>query len=225
MTRLLVWLLLMYTALVECQQGSGISFNMFPAEPDPGEGSKHLGMSALNYRTVNNIMCRGVPGDSFIVRIDPNSGKTEIVDNSIGISNRTKGVESCMPPSPPVTCTSKHFCAIGSFCTVNIMIGCADEVGPTRWEKIPEVEVTLADFQGHLTLEKCFVMCLDTGFIEEGLDRHHQGLSYMAIGFIVAGVIVLASLLVIGCVVWKIRDVRRIERPRRLSQHHIHYVK
>ncbi|CAL1528535.1 unnamed protein product [Lymnaea stagnalis] len=224
MAKFFLCVLYLWLGQCACQQ-SRITLHMDSTVPDPEGGAKDLVLSAVVLRTVNSIFCHGSAGDSFVIRIDPNSGNMEIIDNTVGFSNRTKFIDSCMPASNPVQCTTTHVCTTGSNCVVNLAVDCAQTQGPKKWEKIPQIEVSLVDRHGELAMENCFVMCLDSGFAEEGLDLGHQGLSYLAIGFIVAGTVLAGSLLVIGFVVWKIKDMRRFERPQRNSQHHIHYVK
>ncbi|KAH9490753.1 hypothetical protein Btru_051174 [Bulinus truncatus] len=202
-------------------QNIQVTFHMDLSEPDQEGGAKDLTLPFNLIRVLYSIFCYGGVGEKFVVRIDPNNAHMEIIDRSIRFDNRTKGIDSCMPASNAVQCARTHVCKGGNKCVVNLAIDCGQTYGPNRWERTPQVEATLQDIHGELVLRDCFVMCLDSGYVEEVSDSGQQGLSYVMIALIVTGLVFVAALSVVGCVVWKLRAIRRMEPA---THHHIHYA-
>ncbi|KAH9490758.1 hypothetical protein Btru_051182 [Bulinus truncatus] len=163
-------------------------------------------------------------GNPVTLRINPLEGTADIMDEDQGLTNQTKGVTSCRfdDSDSHVTCTnSPHFCELNNVCVAEIASSCS----PAKIRNMHYVDVTMTTEGSHLMLDKCLALCEEEGF-QDGdsfSSAASQGLSDLALGLIVAGIVLFASLLVIGAVVWKIRDSRLI-REHHHKTHHIHYV-
>ncbi|XP_055860154.1 uncharacterized protein LOC106069880 [Biomphalaria glabrata] len=163
-------------------------------------------------------LCRG-SGNQAIVRINPSGGTSEIMDESGGLTKDTKGVTSCMFDSPSnVSCKEgNHFCELNNNCVAEIKSSCS----PSNMRTMHYVDVTLSSAEGLLIVDNCLVLCEAEGYKEVDALSEGNGISDLAVGLIIAGVILVASLLVIGAVIWKIRDSKLL---RKHHVHHIHYV-
>ncbi|KAK6970927.1 hypothetical protein BgiMline_026623, partial [Biomphalaria glabrata] len=208
--------------LASCQT-IRLSFHLDSSQPDVDGSAKDLSVIPIISRTIYSIFCYGAVGDRFVLRMDPNTAHMEIVDRSIRFNNSTQGIDSCMPTFKPVQCTTTHFCSPSNNCVVNLAIDCGLVHGSDRWERTPQIEATLQNIHGELVLRDCFVMCLDSGYVEEVKDSGPQGLSYTAIGLIVSGIVIVAAMFVAGCVIWKLRVIRKINRQP--HHHHMHFAK
>lgn len=172
------------------------------------------------------LMCKSA-GNRFTVRISPSASSTDVIDESTGLNNASDGAKNCMFPGPanPVKCDKENFCTMGNNCVASIMAVCPRHGTVSRWLMTQIVDVTLDAVEGEIVVVRCYTRCESDEKDEFHDHTDENGLSYLEIGFIIAGVFAGASLLVIGLVVWKIRDTKYLEHPDRHKHIHIHYVK
>ncbi|CAL1528536.1 unnamed protein product [Lymnaea stagnalis] len=186
--------------------------------------SKDISLSTGTFKTVNRVFCQGLPGATFVVRTDPNSGHLALVDDILKFDDTTKGVKSCMPENDAVQCSSNHVCIPGSNCTVSLAIDCAPMQGPTKWERIPQVEVTFTDHHGKLVLQSCYVMCLASDLTDELWEQGFEEFSYREIDFIIDCFFLVGFFMVLGVVVWKIKNLNRFKPLPSNLNHEIIYI-
>ncbi|KAH9505533.1 hypothetical protein Btru_057508 [Bulinus truncatus] len=172
------------------------------------------------------LMCKS-PGNRFVIRVSPSSGTTEVVDETSSLQNSTENVKNCLFPAiNPVKCESENFCNLGNKCNATVMAVCQRQGATSRWMMTQVVDVTLDQVDGSLVVVRCLTKCESKEAQEFHDHDDENGISYLAVGFIVGGVVFGASILVIAVVVWKIRDTKYLEHPDHPHHvHHVHYVK
>ncbi|XP_059172087.1 uncharacterized protein LOC131953074 [Physella acuta] len=180
--------------------------------------------TVLEYQLWDHL-CK-TPGNPFAVRIGPDMGSTDIINEDNALHNGSEGAKYCLisPVLNPVKCDHENYCTSGNVCQVTLKSICPKKGKISRWANTERVDVTLDIVDGELKVVTCYGKCVTDQDDDTEEDEAH-GISYLAVGFIVAGVIVAASLMVIGAVVWKIRSTRRLDPDKPHHQHHIEYAK
>ncbi|KAK6970922.1 hypothetical protein BgiMline_026618 [Biomphalaria glabrata] len=179
-------------------------------------------LSSVYANMLFRSLCRA-PGNKAIVRFNPVDGTADVMDESQGLDNETLRVTSCMfeEMDSHVTCSdTPHFCQLNNDCIAEIKSSCS----PHNLRTMHYVDVTVSTVDMHLVVEDCMVLCEEEGYREVDPYRGGNGISDWAVGLIIAGVILGASLLVVGAVIWKIRD-SKIVRENHHKNHHINYVR
>uniref|UniRef100_A0A2C9KWJ7 Uncharacterized protein n=1 Tax=Biomphalaria glabrata TaxID=6526 RepID=A0A2C9KWJ7_BIOGL len=187
--------------------------------------SRDIHLQAHLESLLYGLMCKS-PGNKFIVRVSPGSGTTEVVDEIIGLHNTSDNVKNCLFPGlNPIKCDEENFCALGNKCTATVMAVCQRHGTMSRWLMTQVVDVTIDQVDGAIVLVRCLTKC-ESGEPQDEHDHDDEnGISYMAVGLIVGGVVFGAFVLVLAVVIWKIRDTKYLEYPDHPHHvHHVHYV-
>jgi hypothetical protein len=172
------------------------------------------------------LMCQ-YEGNRFTVRISPSEGVTQVIDDSMGLTNKTPGAQRCTMSKTPqrVSCVNTGFCTLGNICAATIRAPCVGNKVLTRRAVTKYVDVTLDKEDGKIMVVKCFTMCV-APLIEEPMSRSKTGdLSYLAVSFIVAGVMLAAILFVGLIIVYKIRDSHMVRKVGKRASVVIELVK
>ncbi|KAH9490756.1 hypothetical protein Btru_051177, partial [Bulinus truncatus] len=164
------------------------------------------------------LMCK-YEGNRFTVRISLSDGVTKVIDDSLGMTNRTPGAIRCMTSKTPyiVGCVQPAFCILGNICTAQLKATCNKYQTFNRWMMTEYVDVTLDREDDDIMVIKCFTKCVSTTSVQPGAPAKNSGLSELAIILIVVGVMLAAILFVGLFIVYKIRDglrFRNLERKR-----------
>ncbi|KAI8767653.1 hypothetical protein BgiBS90_028959 [Biomphalaria glabrata] len=144
-------------------------------------------------------------GSHNIVRTKPEDGRSGIIEEGQRLNTNSRFVTSCMfEDSPPnKTCS---FCEANRACVAEIRSSCS----PSDMRSMQYVDVTLSTSFRELVVDNCEVLCQQKWFRgDEPIVSASSSISDLAVG-LVAGVIVLASLLVAGAVICKIKDSKSV---------------
>ncbi|KAH9490757.1 hypothetical protein Btru_051180 [Bulinus truncatus] len=184
----------------------------------------------LMERMLYRSLCRA-EGNHALLRLNPVDGTADVMDEMQGMTNETDRVTSCLfeDSDRHVSCVdSPHYCQLNNECVVEIKSSCS----PTNMKTMHYIDVTMATEEKHLQIMGCLAFCEDESFLggAAGEDPSSsggdgRGITSLTLGLIVAGVILVASVLVVGAVVWKIRDSRLMRDQHKDKLHHIEYVK
>ncbi|CAL1528538.1 unnamed protein product [Lymnaea stagnalis] len=158
-------------------------------------------------------MCRSI-GNEVTLRVSLVDGSIHFLDENSGLSNLTDGAMSCLPVgvSNPIKCTESSFCNQESDCTATLVSVCPKHGASTTWMMTQNVDVTLSVVGDDLVISRCYAMCENSYQQHVQGDEDESGISNLALGLIIAGVILGAFLLVIGVIFWKFKDQSMISR-------------
>lgn len=136
---------------------------------------------------------------------------------------KTEGAHSCMYATPRdrVSCKEENYCTRGNICNLTITAVCPAIKSKSSWLNTEAIDLTIGGHDGEVFLSGCITVCQSKS--DDEIPQESKGLSELGIGFIVAGVIVGAALLVGGVIVWRIKQ-NRLPDEGEHKKHHIDYV-
>ncbi|KAH9490754.1 hypothetical protein Btru_051175 [Bulinus truncatus] len=189
---------------------------------DPrAQSTSELWLDDVNINLIQNKVCHAGSDVTFVLRTNPSQGTMQVVSKSIALDVTDQDVHSCKPTYAPVVCDADICKDVGS-CSVKAMVACEVDNDVTDWESTVFIDFVLYQDNGHLAMLDCLEKCTYSGDTKTapgsgqggggGGGAGSNGLSYLAIGLIVAGAILLGAVLTIAVVVWKIRDSKSAAR-------------
>ncbi|XP_059172075.1 uncharacterized protein LOC131953067 [Physella acuta] len=225
MLNLLLLMTLLNVYRVGGQSSPQLNFHFVAPMPGRSPETHDVHMEEELDTLLYGLMCKS-SGNSFTVRISLSLSSTDLIDEQLGLKNSSKGAKFCMfsKEHNPVKCSYPSFCTVGNNCVATLKSVCPKRGSISRWLNTEMVDVKIDQVGGEIKVVSCYARC-EPAEEEMELDVNpKQSVSYLAMGFIVAGVILAASLLVIGVVVWKIKNTKLLD-PERQKNHHVEFVK
>ncbi|XP_059173684.1 uncharacterized protein LOC131954163 [Physella acuta] len=165
-----------------------------PASVSPPE-SRDIRIEDKWENTISRGICRA-PGNKITFRLSPGDSATDLMDESVALTSRSVGAQQCTPTTlpDPVSCKNGKFCSQGNNCTITIISVCPGFESKSSWDMTEAIDVTIGLVNGDVVLSSCFAVCQSTA--DAVLPSQGRGLPEAAVGVIVAGVIVLAAVIV-----------------------------
>ncbi|XP_059171744.1 uncharacterized protein LOC131952863 [Physella acuta] len=165
-------------------------------------------------------VCQG-PGNTMTFRLSPGDGGTDLLDENSAMTIQEEGAHSCIYTGPAVSCKYQHYCTTDNTCNITINSACPAFGSKSGFEMTESIDITIDGQDKELHFVHCIAVC--QADVKPGSNKSQpKGLSELAIGFIVAGAMVGAALIVIGIIVWKIRQYKPPSEDHK--QHHIDYA-
>ncbi|XP_059173660.1 uncharacterized protein LOC131954146 [Physella acuta] len=201
-------LLAVHLSLVESQIRSHLTFHLVTLDQGSVVQSEDVSLESNMEYTQSREICKS-PGNVFTYRISPGNGGTDLMDDTESMTSDTKGALSCLYPTTltnnTVTCKFAKFCTEKNNCTAALLNVCPETEEHSSWEMTQAMDITIQEVGERIVVTRCFAVCQNADRIGGNYgDKDAPGLSDLAIGFIVAGVIVLAFVIVGASICWRI---------------------
>ncbi|XP_055860449.1 uncharacterized protein LOC129921761 [Biomphalaria glabrata] len=220
--------LVLQTASIAAQTKPGLSFHF--VVPNSGRTPQTLDVELHDMygHLFFTMICKS-PDNEVTVRINPQSGSIDLIDENRGLSNSSAGAKSCLSANvkSPVKCRDSSFCSNDNDCVATLSSACPSLGAASTWQMTQYFDVTVTQaYDGSLAVLRCYAFCHSYVAVTAG-SGDDQAISDLAVGFIVAGVILFAALLIISVVAWKIRSTHHLQAESEGHQknHHIEYAK
>ncbi|KAI8767655.1 uncharacterized protein LOC106069882 [Biomphalaria glabrata] len=169
-----------------------------------------------------SFMCK-FSGNKFTVRISPSQGATNLIDDSLGFTNKTEGAVPCLlgDTPAPITCNDPSFCQLGNTCRATVRSVCEKYQDRNRWMMTQAVDITLDQEDGEILVTKCFTVCEPTSE-EVEIKAKEYGISVVTLTIIVVSVMVTPVCVVTALVLGKLKYasyLKDIEKKRSQMVH------